>query len=113
MNVPQQGTTPVPIMRAEAASGAEPAAVTSPLSLVSVAAAADAVPLMPALQGRSLRGAMAALASFEVALEVQGRGVVISQSPAPGTAVTPGMTCRLTLAGPSGTSPAGSPAVGR
>jgi cell division protein FtsI (penicillin-binding protein 3) len=118
MNIPQQGTTPVPIMRVEAASGAEPTAATVPLRLVSVADAADAGPLMPALQGRSLRGAMAALASFDVALEVQGRGVVVSQSPAPGTAVTPGMTCRLTLngpsgTGPSGTGPAGSPAVGR
>jgi len=102
MNVPQQGTTPVPIMRAEAASGAEAAAVTSPLSLVSVADAADAVPLMPALQGRSLRGAMAALAAFDVELEVQGRGVVVSQSPAPGTPMAPGMTCRLTLTGPAG-----------
>jgi len=111
--VAPRGTTPVPIMRAEATVGAEPAAVTSPLRLVSVADAADAVQLMPALQGRSLRGAMAALAPFDVALEVQGRGVVVSQFPAPGTPVTAGMTCRLTLSGPSGTGPAGPPAASR
>jgi hypothetical protein len=118
MNVPPRGTTPVPIMRADAAGGAEPAAVASPLRLVSLGDTPDAGQLMPALQGRSLRGAMAALASFDVALEVQGRGVVVSQSPAAGTPVTPGMTCRLTLTGasrtgPIGTGPAGSPAVGR
>ena len=118
MNVPPRGSTPVPIMRAEAAGGSETAAVASPLRLVSLDAAPDAAQLMPALQGRSLRGAMAALAPFDVALEVQGRGVVVSQSPAPGTPVTAGMTCRLTLSGPSGigpsgTGPAGPPAASR
>ncbi len=118
MNVPPRGSTPVPIMRAEAAGGSETAAVASPLRLVSLDAAPDAAQLMPALQGRSLRSAMAALAPFDIALEVQGRGVVVSQSPAPGTPVTAGMTCRLTLSGPSGigpsgTGPAGPPAASR
>jgi len=68
---------------------------------------------MPALQGRSLRGAMAALAPFDVALEVEGRGVVVAQSPAPGTPMAAGMTCRLTLIAPAGTGPAGPPAASR
>jgi len=45
---------------------------------------------------------MAAMAPFDVALEVQGRGVVVAQSPAPGTPMAAGMTCRLTLTGPAG-----------
>jgi len=56
---------------------------------------------------------MAALAPYDVALEVEGRGVVVAQSPAPGTPMTAGMTCRLTLIGPAGTGPAGPPAASR
>jgi len=37
-----------------------------------------------------------------VALEVDGHGVVVAQSPAPGTPMWAGMPCRLTLAGPAG-----------
>jgi hypothetical protein len=47
-----------------------------------------------------------------VALEVEGRGVVVAQSPAPGTPMTTGMTCRLTLTGPPGTGPTGAGPVG-
>jgi cell division protein FtsI (penicillin-binding protein 3) len=106
MNVSPRGTTPVPIMRAEVAGGAE-AAAPPPLRLVSLDDE-PAARVMPSLLGRSLRGAMAALAAFDVALEIQGRGVVVSQSPAPGTPMTPGMTCRLTL-----TWPALAPAASR
>ena len=102
MNVSPRGTTPVPIMRAEMASGDEVTAVAPPLRLVSLDDGSAAARVMPSLQGRSLRGAMAELAAFDVALEVQGRGVVASQSPAPGTPMAPGMTCRLILAGPAG-----------
>jgi beta-lactam-binding protein with PASTA domain len=84
------------------AGGAEAAAVAPPLRLVSLDDESAAPRVMPSLLGRSLRGAMAALAAFDVALEVQGRGVVVSQSPAPGTPMVPGMTCRLTLTGPAG-----------
>jgi hypothetical protein len=102
MNVSPRGTTPVPIMRAEMASGDEVTAVAPPLRLVSLDDGPAAARVMPSLHGRSLRGAMAELAAFDVALEVQGRGVVASQSPAPGTPMEPGMTCRLILAGPAG-----------
>jgi cell division protein FtsI (penicillin-binding protein 3) len=102
MNVSPRGTTPVPIMRAEMASGDEVSAVAPPLRLVSLDDGSAAARVMPSLHGRSLRGAMAELAAFDVALEVQGRGVVASQSPAPGTPMAPGMTCRLILAGPAG-----------
>jgi len=100
MNVPPQGTTPVPLLRADSstieAAGAQPA-----VRLVSVDDVSDAG-VMPALQGRSLRRAMAALAPFDVALHVEGHGVVVAQSPAPGTPMSAGMPCRLLLAGPAG-----------
>jgi hypothetical protein len=44
---------------------------------------------------------MAALAPFDVALHVDGHGVVVAQSPAPGTPMSAGMPCRLVLAGPA------------
>lgn len=97
LNVPPQGTTPVPIYRAE--GGAVEA--TPAVSPVSFEDASIATGLMPTLHGRSLRRAMAALATFDVALEVRGHGVVVAQSPAPGTPMAAGMPCRLTLAGPA------------
>jgi cell division protein FtsI (penicillin-binding protein 3) len=101
MNVPPRGTTPVPILRADT-SAVEAVGAAPPVRLVSFDDASDAASVMPALQGRSLRRALAALAPFDVALEVQGHGVVIAQSPAPGTPMSAGMQCRLTLAGPAG-----------
>ncbi len=101
MNVPPRGTTPVPILRADS-SAIEVAGAVPAIRLASLEEASDASGVMPALQGRSLRRAMAALASFDVALEVHGHGVVVAQSPAPGTPLSAGMPCRLTLAGPAG-----------
>jgi len=112
MNVPPRGTSPVPIMRGHVAGGDETTAAAAPLRLASLDEGSDVARVMPALQGRSLRGAMAALAPYDVALEVQGRGVVVAQSPAPGTPMAAGMTCRLTLTGPAGTGPAGTGPAG-
>jgi cell division protein FtsI (penicillin-binding protein 3) len=112
MNVPPRGTSPVPIMRGHVAGGGETTAAAAPLRLASLDDGLGAARVMPALEGRSLRGAMAALAPYDVALEVEGRGVVVAQSPAPGTPMTAGMTCRLTLTGPAGTGPAGTGPAG-
>ena len=105
MNVPPRGTTPVPILRADSTT-VETAGAAPPVRLVSVDDASDAAGVMPALQGRSLRRAMAALAPFDVALHVDGHGVVVAQSPAPGTPMSAGMPCRLVLAGPAAQSAA-------
>jgi cell division protein FtsI (penicillin-binding protein 3) len=113
MNVPPRGTSPVPIMRGHIVAGGGDTTTAAPLRLVSLDDGSDAARVMPALEGRSLRGAMAALAPYDVALEVEGRGVVVAQSPPPGTLMTAGMTCRLTLIGPAGTGPAGPPAASR
>jgi cell division protein FtsI (penicillin-binding protein 3) len=96
LNVPPGGTSPVPLVRAEA--GPMEAAPTVRLASFDEATAAG---VMPSLQGRSLRRAMAALAPFDVTIDVRGHGVVVAQSPAPGTPMSAGMPCRLTLAGPA------------
>ncbi len=101
MNVPPRGTSPVPILRADS-SAVEAVGAVPAIRLASLEVASDASGVMPALQGRSLRRAMAALAPFDVALEVHGHGVVVDQSPAPGSPMSVGMPCRLTLAGPAG-----------
>jgi hypothetical protein len=112
MNVPPRGTSPVPIMRGDVAGGGETTAAAAPLRLASLDEGSGAPRVMPALEGRSLRGAMAVLAPYDVALEVEGRGVVVAQSPAPGTPMTAGMSCRLTLTGPVGTGPVGTGPAG-
>jgi cell division protein FtsI (penicillin-binding protein 3) len=98
LNVPPRGTMPVHLMRVEAESPSPPAA-TLPVRRVSLDAAPDAPGAMPALEGRSLRQAMAALASFDVTLEVSGRGAVVAQWPEAGIPLVPGTVCRLVLAG--------------
>ena len=55
--------------------------------------------VMPELRGQSLRQALAALAPLGAAVKVQGRGRVKDQTPAPGEAMDPEATVRLTLAG--------------
>lgn len=57
-------------------------------------------PVMPNLVGRSLRQALVLLAGYDVEVGVAGRGVVVRQSPAAGTMLTPGAFCRLELAPP-------------
>src|SRR5262247_191576 len=96
LNVPPRGTTPVPIVRTDAG-----AMETAPAVRLASFDEATAAGVMPLLQGRSLRQAMAVLAPFDVAIEVRGHGVVMAQSPVPGTPMSSGMLCRLTLAGPA------------
>jgi cell division protein FtsI (penicillin-binding protein 3) len=98
LNVPPRGAMPVHLLRVEAQSPA-PGGMAVPVRRVSLDADPDVPAAMPALEGRSLRQAMAALASFDVTLEVSGRGAVVTQWPAPGTPLAPGTTGRLVLAG--------------
>jgi len=114
MNVPSRDTTPVPIVRGEGA----PAAMAATLSgqgagaiavrPASLEVDAEPVAVMPPVEGLALRQAMETLAPFNVALEISGRGVVRSQSPAAGVPLMPGTLCRLTLASPIA-RPGGSP----
>ena len=56
---------------------------------------------MPDVTGKTLRQALAVLASYDLDVSVAGLGVVVRQSPAPGTPLTPGGACRLELAPPT------------
>ena len=53
--------------------------------------------IMPDLQGRSAREAAIAAARRGLIVELSGSGRVVAQSPAPGTVIESGHTCRLTL----------------
>jgi cell division protein FtsI (penicillin-binding protein 3) len=53
--------------------------------------------IMPDLQGRSAREAAIAAARQGLVVELEGTGRVVSQTPAPGTVIETGNTCRLTL----------------
>jgi cell division protein FtsI (penicillin-binding protein 3) len=57
--------------------------------------------MMPDLTGKSLRQALALLGALDVDVAVAGRGIVVRQTPAPGTALAPGAPCRLELAPPT------------
>ena len=52
---------------------------------------------MPDLAGLPARRAIAELSRRGVAAELSGSGFVVSQNPASGTAILPGMTCRIHL----------------
>jgi len=56
--------------------------------------------VMPDLGGKSLRQALVLLAGYDLDLSVTGRGLVVRQTPAAGTPLTPGVSCRLELAPP-------------
>jgi cell division protein FtsI (penicillin-binding protein 3) len=60
---------------------------------------ADGAPVMPELRGRTLRQALATLAPLGVAIQLDGRGRVVEQVPAPGAPVEAETSVRLTLAG--------------
>jgi cell division protein FtsI (penicillin-binding protein 3) len=54
--------------------------------------------VMPSLAGRTLRHALAILAGPGIGVEIRGRGIVVGQTPPPGTPLASGMTARLELA---------------
>jgi cell division protein FtsI (penicillin-binding protein 3) len=61
----------------------------------------DGEAMMPDLTGKSLRQALALLGTLDIDVAVAGRGVVVRQTPAPGTPLAPGASCRLELAPPT------------
>ena len=52
---------------------------------------------MPDLQGFSARAAVAAAIDLGLSTRLNGRGVVVTQTPAPGDAIAPGQALMLTL----------------
>ena len=70
-----------------------------PASIAPEPVIADGAPVMPELRGRTLRQALATLAPLGVAIQLDGRGRVVEQVPAPGAPVEAETSVRLTLAG--------------
>jgi cell division protein FtsI/penicillin-binding protein 2 len=69
---------------------AQPAVVTMPQG-------SGAANVIPDLRGMSAREAVRTLAQIGLTAHIQGRGIVIDQSPEPGAVLERGMTCRLVL----------------
>jgi cell division protein FtsI (penicillin-binding protein 3) len=114
MNVPPKDAPPVQVVSspAQAPSLAPPQYPRAERSTPGVARAAGVAraPLddegpgaqrMPNLVGRSLREALATLASFDLPVEVKGRGVVVAQWPVSGDELQTGTVCRIELAPPT------------
>jgi cell division protein FtsI (penicillin-binding protein 3) len=103
LEVPPAGA-PVQIVRgpAKTAAARSAAPTPAPASLPTLVDPETNDPVMPQLVGRSLREALVLLSGYEVDVAVTGRGVVLRQSPASGTVLTPGAVCRLELAPPAG-----------
>jgi cell division protein FtsI/penicillin-binding protein 2 len=68
----------------------QPAVITMPVGYSGVA-------VMPDLQGTSARAAVRTLAQLGLSVRIQGRGVVVAQSPEAGVPLERGMTCTLVL----------------
>jgi cell division protein FtsI (penicillin-binding protein 3) len=108
LGVPALDTPPVQIVAGAPPAGgaalrppAPPIGAATLVSAAGPAAEAAGGPVMPALQGLSLRHAMQFLAALDLPLEVTGQGVVVGQSPPPGAPVAAGTVARLTLASPA------------
>ncbi len=99
LNVTPRDTPPLQIVRGGSPGLGVP--VASPESGPSLSSGA-AGPRMPQLVGQRLRPALAALALYDVQVEVHGQGVVAAQQPAAGAELRPGSTCRLDLASAAG-----------
>ena len=110
LDVPPADTGTVPIV-ATATQGPAPAPSDGRIRLVGVASAdpTDGAVRLPDVQGRPKRQALGRLAALQVEVEMAGQGLVVRQEPPAGTAVTPGMTVRLTLASPTVAAPPAPP----
>ena len=64
---------------------------------MTVAADTAASSSFPDLRGLSARDALRMLSKFGMAARMEGMGIVVSQSPAPGTPLERGTTCTLVL----------------
>ena len=99
LEVPPRDAQPVQLMAAESPT---PAVVPA----LSTALLESPSGLMPDLRGKPLRLALTALAALRADVEIEGRGLVIQQTPAAGAAVTTDGPIRLTLARPQESTPA-------
>lgn len=97
LEIPPRGTPPLPVVAAAGAEAPRPARASAGVALAAPPEDAS----MPDLRGRSLREALVTLATLRMAVTLQGQGVVVAQSPSPGTPVEQGTEAGLVLASPA------------
>jgi cell division protein FtsI/penicillin-binding protein 2 len=98
LGVPPDVDAPPPVMVARrAVSPITPTSSTTAPAILTLAADAAASSSFPDLRGLSARDALRTLSKFGVAARMEGKGIVVSQTPAPGTALERGTTCTLVL----------------
>jgi cell division protein FtsI (penicillin-binding protein 3) len=95
LDVPPRDTAPLAIVTGDSAAGrVRLAGAAAPEPAI-----ADGAPVMPELRGSTLRQALTTLAPLGVAVQLDGRGRVVQQSPAPGAPIETETSVRLTLVG--------------
>jgi cell division protein FtsI (penicillin-binding protein 3) len=98
LGVPPDVNAPPPVMVARRA--ASPITQTSSASappILTPPADVAASSSFPDLRGLSARDALRTLSKFGVSARMEGKGIVVSQTPAPGTTLERGTTCTLIL----------------
>jgi cell division protein FtsI (penicillin-binding protein 3) len=102
---------PVMVARRDAAS-IMPAAATVAPAVVSLAPGSAHTASFPDLRGSSARDALRTLARLGVTARLEGAGIVVEQTPAPGSPLERGTNCVLQLDRPGAGSHARQPRVG-
>jgi cell division protein FtsI (penicillin-binding protein 3) len=87
---------PVLVARNEGALHIQPVGSRREPSIVPVGTAAS-IRDLPDFRGLSAREALRVLTKIGLTARLKGDGIVTSQTPAPGTAIEPGMACELRL----------------
>jgi cell division protein FtsI (penicillin-binding protein 3) len=99
IGVPATVDAPPPVMvaRHETSLLKQTSATATLPAIVTLAGAETPTSLLPDLRGLSARDALRTLAKLGVSARMQGKGLVVEQTPAPGTALERGITCTLVL----------------
>jgi cell division protein FtsI (penicillin-binding protein 3) len=87
----------VMVARREQSHLTRTSAAAPPPSIVTLATGGGSVSLIPDLRGLSARDALRTLASLGLSARVQGTGVVVEQTPLPGSPLERGISCHLVL----------------
>ena len=102
-------THAVLVARSDLASGTRTSAVARETPVISLIAGGPPG-TVPDVRGMSAREAVRKLVTLGLNAHAAGDGVVVSQSPEPGTPFDPATTCRLVLQrSPVSSAPAGQP----
>ena len=96
LDVPPHDAAPVPIVAGAPIQFAAAPPAVRPASWTP-GSQGDEVGAMPDLAGATLRQALAVLAQRDVEVEIEGRGMVVDQSPRPGAPLKPGTLVSLEL----------------